>query len=509
MTAQITAAKETIIVHDPMAFFFFSDSENPAEKDDPTFKLSKVHSASTVISNLSLISASIDSDLDTASRDDLRSIGGSSMRAKNSITARPVKSEAQPSSEYNSAKVGESQRQTQRALSKSQPFLANRNHSNTSNAYSSFNGHVRSAKLQPIASTAVDHSRNSSLPDPSDSDVDSYSDIVGQRSWKDSVNHQSVDLSVTSSRPNSRQAVSNGPSRTWASSSNLAGSVISFPVQPRRIIEDPARMTTKQSYDPAMNGTRQPISGYLPDGSDVNGDGLRRGSSLNENGPSRARPQRKTRSESQDPVLQNGPRSVAYGRSKSTSRQTENGSSDEEENGHVRERRWLMKSSTDLRVNHVITATDRTSNDVVNQPGRLRVSSVDSPARGDVLRTSSNRSIPLRNGEFKANHADQLAAEMQQGRRESQPGTRRQSLPKFRDDSQSSQDSTDYESRQTAAEWAAAALMNNHVTHVPEQPLASNGTSPQHVEMRDMGPDNRKLRREHLANLAHLQSSSC
>lgn len=427
------------------------------------------------------------------------------MRSIISITARPVKSEAQPSSEsYNSTRVEEAEKRSLRALSKSQPLLAHRNHSNTTNAYSSFNGHVRSAKIQPTASSVVDHTRNSSLPDPSDSDVDSYSDIVGQRSLKDSVNHQN-DLSVVSSRPNSRQAVLNAFPRSWASSSNPAGSVISFPVQQRRVIEDPARTgkqittsTPKQSYEPVMNGTN---------GSTINGNGLQQGRSLNEDDTSRGRPQRRSRSESQDPALQNGSRSVAYSRSKSLPRQRENGSSDEEETAPVRERRWL-KSSTDLRSNRVITAIDITNNDTVTEPARLRVSNVDLPVRTDVLRSSSNRTTPLRNGEYKANHADQLAAEMQQGKRDSLQG-RRHSLPKFRDDSQSSQDSTDYESRQTAAERAAAALMSNHVAHVPAQPLTNNRSTAQPLEMKDMAVGNRKLRREHLANLAHLQSSSC
>jgi len=145
---------------------------------------------------------------------------------------------------------------------------------------------------------------------------------------------------------------------------------------------------------------------------------------------------------------------------------------------------------------------DRTNSDRLTDQAQLRVSNVDLPAS-----SSSNRPAPLRNGEYKVNHADQLAAEM--GRRDSLQG-RRQSLPKFRDDSQSSQDSTDYESRQTAAERAAAALMSNHTTHVPPpQPLTSKRTTPQPLELKDMSVDTRRLRREHLANLAHLQSSSC
>lgn len=433
------------------------------------------------------------------------------MRTKNSITSRPVKTEAHPSSEsYNSAAVAEAERRSLRALSKSQPLLVNRNHSNAVNPYSSFNGHVRSVKKQPSTSSVVDHSRNSSVADPSDSDVDSYSDIVGQHSWMDSLSRQTVDLTEDSSRPNSRQSVSNSLSRTWATSSNPAGSVVSFPVQQRRVIENPARTerqmstsTPKQSHEPVRNGTRQPISGYVPDGPDINGDLLRRGWSLSKEGNSRGRPQRRSESESQDPVLQNG----TFSRSKSLPRQRENGSSDEEETTHARNRRWV-KSNTDLRTHRVITAIDITDDDKVNQPGSLRVSNVDLPVRNDGLRLSSQRTTPLRNGEFKTNHADQLAAEMQQGRKDSLQG-RRQSLQKFHDDSQSSQDSTDYESRQTKAEWAAAALMNNHVSRVPSQPLTNKRTSPQPLEMKDMATENRRLRREHLANLAHLQSSSC
>ena len=156
----------------------------------------------------------------------------------------------------------------------------------------------------------------------------------------------------------------------------------------------------------------------------------------------------------------------------------------------------------------MVSAIDISGNGIVNRTGRLRVSSVDLPVRDGALKSSSQRTAPLRNGEFKTNHADQLAAEMQQGRKESLEG-RRQSLQKFHDDSQSSQDSTDYESRQTKAEWAAAALMNNHLTREPTQPLANKKTSPQSLEMKDIGAEKRRLRREHLANLAHLHSSSC
>lgn len=484
-----------------------TDSENPAEKEDPTFKLSKVHSASTVISNLSLKSASIDSDLDTKSKDvdhssnDVSNSRGISKGSKTSITSRPVKTEAHPSNEsINSAAVAEAERRSFRALSKSQPLLVNRNHPNAVNSYSGFNGHVRSANKQHTTSSVVDHSRNSSVADPSDSDVDSYSDIVGQRA---PLNRHTVDVTEDSS-------VSNGVSPTWVTNSNQKGNVVTFPVQQRRAKENPARSekqvltsTPKQSHEPGTNGTRQPISGYLPNASDINGGRVRRGGSLNDEGYPRGRPQGRSVSESQEPVSKNGP----FSRPKSIPRQGENGSSDEEETTHARDRRWA-KSSTDLRTHRVVSAIDISGNGKVNRTGRLRVSSVDLPVRDGALRSSSQSTAPLRNGEFKTNHADQLAAEMQQGRKESLEG-RRQSLQKFHDDSQSSQDSTDYESRQTKAEWAAAALMNNHMTREPTQPLANKKTSPQSLEMKDIGAEKRRLRREHLANLAHLHSSSC
>ena len=480
--------------------FFVADSENPAEKEDPTFKLAKVHSASTVISNLSLISASIESDLDSkvgGSNPDVSSIGGSSMRAKNSIITRPVKSEAQPS--YDSSRpvvTAEPERRNMRAISKSQVLPVNsKKHSESVHKYASFNGHIPSNKRQPSTSSVTDHSRTSSIPDPSDSDIDSYSDIVGQQSWKDTViSNKGVDLSVESSRRNTKQRVANVVPTTWASSAaNPAGSVISFGGQQRRVIEDQAR-TTKQnskSYDSLTNGTRQSAPNvYAVSGKE----------SPRENGTFRGRAQRRTRSESQDVVLQNGPRATAYGRSKSIPRQRGNGSSDEEESEQPRNTRW-KGSATDLRANRVIIGAYRT-----NQPELLRVSSVDSPT--EAQRASSNRITPTRNGEFRSNHADQLAAEMQQGRKNSLSG-RKQSFPNFRDDSQSSQDSTDYESRQTAAEQAAVALMTNRATRVPTQSLNDVRHSQRPVEMVSMGTENRKLRREHLANLAHLQSSSC
>lgn len=481
---------------------------------------------------------------------------------------RPVKSEAQPSSvSSHSVTVAEPERRSLRALSKSQVFPVNTNkQSNSTNPYASFNGHAQPNKRNPSTSSVTDHSRTSSIPDPSDSDIDSYSDIVGQRSWKDSVNHQSVDSTGGSSRQNSQQGVTNVNLRSWASSENPAGSVISFSSHQRRAIEDPARTAkpNPKRYESGMNGTRQSV----PNLSTISGD-----VPLPAHGVHRGRAQGRSRSESQDPVLPNGSRSVAYGRSKSIPRQTGNESSDEEELGHVRERRW-KGSSKDLRVNRVIVGASRTNEpqhlrvtDVdlpvrsdsrtsrtseterlrvsnVDSPVRsdsrasrtsetehlrvsnvdlpvrgesrarrtsetepLRVSNVDLPVRGESLRSSGNRSAVIRNGDVRANHAEQLAAEMQQGRTNSLHG-RKKTFPRFRDDSQSSQDSTDYESRQTAAERAAAALMSNHVTHAPAQP-PTNKQSPQRYEMRDMDSEHRRLKREHLANLAHLQSSSC
>ena len=466
------------------------------------------------------------------------------MRSKNSVIARPVKSEAQPSSVSTpSVPVAEPERRSLQALSKSQVFPVNTNkQSNSTNPYASFNGHAQPNKRNPSTSSVTDHSRTSSIPDPSDSDIDSYSDIVGQRSWKDSVNHQSVDSTGGSSPQNSQQGVTNVNLRSWASSENPAGSVISFSSHQRRAIEDLARTAKPNSkrYESGMNGTRQSV----PNLSTINGD-----APLPTHGAYRGRAQRRSWSESQDPVLPNGSRSVAYGRSKSIPRQTGNESSDEEELGHVRQRRW-KGSSKDLRVNRVVVGASRTNEpqhlrvtDVdlpvrsdsrtsrtseterlrvsnVDLPVRgesrarrtsetepLRVSNVDSPIRGESLRSPGNRSAVIRNGDVRANHAEQLAAEMQQGRTSSLHG-RKKTFPRFRDDSQSSQDSTDYESRQTAAERAAAALMSNHVTHAPAQP-PTNKQNPQRYEMRDMDSEHRRLKREHLANLAHLQSSSC
>lgn len=119
-------------------------------------------------------------------------------------------------------------------------------------------------------------------------------------------------------------------------------------------------------------------------------------------------------------------------------------------------------------------------------------------------RLPGNRTLFTRNKDAKVNHAEQLAVEMQQGR----INGRTQSFQRFRADSQSSQDSIEDESRQSAAEKAAAALMNGDVRPTPQQPLAKK-SNPQSFEMSQNMTGNRKLRREHLANLAHLQSSSC
>lgn len=405
------------------------------------------------------------------------------MRAKPSITSRPVQSEGHPSSmSSHSVSVVDHERRGLGALSKSQVLPSNTSkHSTPVNSYKSFNGHVRTAERHTSTSAINDHSRTPSVPEPSDSDVDSYSDIVGQRSWKESANHQSADLSRGSSRENSKRELENTNTRSWASSPNPAGSVISFGPQQKRVIEDSARRAKQNSKSNGpVNTTRQSV----PNLSVVNGNGM-------------ARPQRRSRSESQDPVLQNGPRSALYGRSKSTSSQRETGSSDEEETEPVRERRW-KGSSTDLRGSHVMIGANRTKGTQL-----LRVSSVDSPVTSE-----SPISLGNRGSDIKANHAEQLAAEMQHGTRNSVNG-RKQPFQRFQDDSQSSQDSTDCESRQTAAERAAAALMGNHVAHVAPQPLISKQKNTQPFEMRETNVENRRLRREHLANLGHLQSSSC
>ena len=413
------------------------------------------------------------------------------MRAKTSITSQPVQSEAHPSSmSSHSVTLADPERTGVRALSRSQVLPVNiSKYTSSIDSYESFNGHVRTAERHTSTSAINDYSRTPSVPEPSDSDVDSYSDIVGQRSWKEPANHQGADLSRGSSRHNSKRELENTNTRSWVSSPNPAGSVISFSPQQRRVIEDSAR-TTKQNLksNGPVNGTRK----SLPNLSVVNGNGL-----VRDEVPYRGRPQRRSRSESQDPVLQNDPRSALYGRSKSTPRQRENGSSDEDETGPVRETRW-KGSSSDLRGSRVIIGANRTNGTQI-----LRVSSVDSPVNGESPRSSGNSS-----SDIKANHAEQLAAEMQHGTRNSMNGSK-QPFERFRDDSQSSQDSTDCESRQTAAERAAAALMGNHVAHVAPQPLTSMQNNTQPFKMREMSVENRRLRREHLANLAHLQSSSC
>ena len=58
--------------------------------------------------------------------------------------------------------------------------------------------------------------------------------------------------------------------------------------------------------------------------------------------------------------------------------------------------------------------------------------------------------------------------------------------------------------RQDVAERAAAALMRNHVPRGSHEAAASN-----RLEMKSLNGDRRKLRKEHLASLTHLHTSSC
>lgn len=470
-----------------------TDSENPAEKEDPTFKLTKVHSASTIISNLSLISASMESDLDNRTRDSEGSTQditkNSSVRSKTSIISRPVKSEAHLSSEASlpvSVPVPERKTVPARGLSKAQalPFSSANKHSN-------FNGHVRTNKRNPSASAITDHSRTTSVADPSDSDIDSYSDIVGKRrSLKDSDSHNFVDLKRGDSRQNAKELVENTNVRSWASNPNPNGIFVSR-VKDKQdtVIENPARVGKQISRTFAPSTS---VGKSLPNLLSINGNGLARN-----NVPYVVRQPRRTRSESQDPVVHNGSRSSSNGRSKSVPRPRENGSSDDEEVERAHDK-GPKRSNSDLRGKHVIIGRERNNQ---NGPQLLRVSSVDSPVRDESLR---NKPALTKANDVKVNHAEQLAAEMQQGRMNGKT----QSFQRFRNDSLSSQDSTDNETRQSAAEMAAAALMNGDVTPAAIKPQTKKG-NPQLLKMTGTIAGNRKLRREHLANIAHLQSSSC
>lgn len=471
-------------------FIYLADSENPADKEDPSFKLTKVHSASTVISNLSLISASMESDLDNRTRDSEGSTQditkSSSLKSKPSITSRPVKSEALISSQVGlAASTSDPARRSvpARRLSNSQVSQAGdtNKQANPTNSYVTFNGHVRSNKRNPSASSVTDHSRTSSVTEPSDSDVDSYSDVVGKRSWRDPKKHKIVDLNGSGSRQNKKSATENGKELSWVSSRN--------PHQRDIVIGNPAR-AGKTTFEPVNS-----VGKSLPNLSNINGNGL-----ADEHLPYRVRQPRRTLSESHDPGLPNGSRSIRNGRSSSIIRQRENGSSDEDEEEHACTRE-SKSNNNDVRSKHVIIGEDRTNE---KRTQVLRVSSVDPPITGESLRLPGNGTVLTRNKDAKVNHAEQLAAEMQQGRMNG----RTQSFQRFRTDSQSSQDSIDNESRQSAAEKAAAALMNGDVRATPQQPLAKK-SNPQLFEMSQNMTGNRKLRREHLASLAHLQSSSC
>lgn len=485
---KITLRNRSVVLN--VMFVYFADSENPAEKEDPSFKLTKVHSASTVISNLSLISASIESDLDNRTKDSESPTQdvtkSSTLRSKSSITSRPVKSEALVSSQVGlTASTPDPARKIvpSRRLSNSQVSQAGdtNKQANPTNSYVTVNGHVRSNKRNPSASSVTDHSRTSSVTEPSDSDVDSYSDIVGKRSWRDPKKHKIVNLNGSGSRQNKKSVPENGNELSGMSSRNSHQRDI--------VIENPAR-AERTTFEPLNS-----VGKSLPNLTNINGNGL-----ADERMPYRIRQPRRTLSESNDPRLPNRSRSIPNGRSSSILRQRESGSSDEDEEEHARTRESKI-SNNNVRSKHVIIGKDR-SNEKHSQV--LRVSSVDPPSTGESLRLPGNRTVLTRNKDAKVNHAEQLAAEMQQGRMNG----RTQSFQRFRADSQSSQDSIEDESRQSAAEKAAAALMNGDVRPTPQQPLAKK-SNPQSFEMSQNTTGNRKLRREHLANLANLQSSSC
>ena len=115
-----------------------------------------------------------------------------------------------------------------------------------------------------------------------------------------------------------------------------------------------------------------------------------------------------------------------------------------------------------------------------------------------------------------SNHVEQLAVQMERTRKSSVGNRQRKlSAHRLRADSLSSQESSEsYQStgaRQSAAEQAASVLMNNHVGNFHGNSV--RGKQSQHMEMKDISGDKslerRKLKREQLAKMASLQSSSC
>lgn len=471
-----------------LSSFLFTDSENPQEAG---FKpLSKNLSASTVISNLSLKSGSVGSDLDARFKDadsaETGSSAGTSMRSKGSL-----RSDSQPNlrdSRYLSRDslldlsrvtsrddtrgssrdfaapsrggVVSTDKRVPRSYHRSEPSLGPRLRTPTNGSVLPEVGNVKHLSSVPRdypVISVVDHSRTPSLPEhASDSSVDSYSDIVGQRppyGRPDEPTSESVPK-VTQTKPSRGHMSASTPS-----------------------------LTRVNDREPVSRTPTNVIAQY-PQGRSI----LK--NSLTKNQNSVINPRYKYRSEENlkaqnTPHLANG--DVPRGRGKERIRAVSGGATvDGTRRGQIR-----SKSVPRAAVNSV-SSDEETEEFVTRQRQRGRTLNRNLNASVERVHSPPGRVT----GRPLSYHGEQLPSQMEQHGLSTMNGIHRNHSP------QSSIESTDSpRTRQSVAERAATVLMQNHVPHV-STPLSQ-------FEMKSLGEERRKLKKEHLANLSHLQSSSC
>lgn len=464
-----------------------TDSSDTSQDEPKMRPLSKARSTTSVVSTLSLISNSL-SELDLRSHapsdyqcDDLESISDTA----SVVTVRSMKS-APGDINMIHARDRENGRVTRdlpAGRSVAVMGLGNRlGHNTSSLRYTSFSRDMRSgdraSRRSILSLSALDNLKVSSVDEPlrlrvssvddiplmassvdppvtakadqnAESDVDSYSDITG---------------SVSNSEPKA-----NGILKSASTSSLRSHGSISSLRSQKSEKSAPKQTTNSRStiLSSTPNGTRN--VGVLDE--TVKSVPVVQVASSRSSSRSRVRSGDRTR----DRSLSNHRSRPATNHRASLSSDGENLSSDEDYQ--------MIKPQT----NHVKTVAGNT---LLNSERNSR-------------RTTSS---------VVSNHVEQLAEQMDRARKSS-VGNRQRKLSalRVRADSVSSQESseslTNTATRQHVAEQAAAILMNNHVEGNHGNP--GHGKHSQSLEMKEISADRRKQRREQLAKMASLQSSSC
>lgn len=545
-----------------LCIFYIVDTVNPLDSEEPNFALvSKAQSSSTVMSNLSFVSASLGSDLDmrTKSAEDLnflnreRRLGSSGSRASSGTTGRQRRNSHRSSTEalmrsladleaessvdpdvtldsatpINTKPRPEDIRPTGQNLHGSQSSLANTNVNRRSSQRSVSSIDISGLKVSSVDVGVAQQQPRQGSPSSDTSDVDSYSDITSQQKRENDytrthqeaggLSRKGLVLRKTHSSSSSGSSVAVKPEESSAGG-KTPGSISQLRTQQtdhripshvdkpgRHGIPSSAAGITKAStpnlrkspQKPSLNGTPMkyrsegnlasyhdpvhspPSNGLLTTLRDdmvlTNGDVHRsqyktpHDPSLPNGGPSTNRPNLRRLFRTQDKPRVNG----IAGKPNAVSSDEDHKTIDDE----------LFYSQTKY-ANNLRTISG--SNEYLSRtPG----------ARPDI-----NRVITAQN-----TYTDRTRSP----RKPAQDLSVHITSDSYSSQGSSADSPTD---RQIAAEHAAAALMQNHHSSSSGPSRSGSSLTLENLAMKDLRDKDAahvRLKQNHMANLAHLHSSSC